>query len=35
MRYLPLDDADRRVMLRRIGVDEIDALFADIPAESV
>src|SRR5271163_101934 len=33
MRYLPLDDVDRRLMLRRIGVDDIDALFADIPAE--
>src|ERR1700688_68664 len=33
MRYLPLDDVDRRIMLRRIGVDDIDALFADIPAE--
>ncbi len=33
MRYLPLDAVDRRVMLRRIGVDDIDALFADIPTE--
>jgi glycine dehydrogenase subunit 1 len=33
MRYLPLDDVDRRIMLRRIGVDDIDALFADIPTE--
>ncbi|MCP8939249.1 aminomethyl-transferring glycine dehydrogenase subunit GcvPA [Alsobacter sp. SYSU M60028] len=33
MRYLPLSDADRGAMLARIGVDSIDALFADIPAE--
>src|SRR6202789_3140131 len=33
MRYLPLDDVDRRIMLRRIGVEDIDALFADIPAD--
>src|SRR5271156_4156062 len=33
MRYLPLDDVDRRLMLSRIGVANIDALFADIPAE--
>jgi glycine dehydrogenase subunit 1 len=33
MRYLPLDDVDRRIMLRRIGVDDINALFADIPTE--
>jgi len=31
MRYLPLDAADRALMLQRIGVDAIDALFADIP----
>jgi glycine dehydrogenase subunit 1 len=33
MRYLPLDDVDRRLMLSRIGVADIDALFANIPAE--
>src|SRR5277367_4017750 len=33
MRYLPLDDVDRRLMLSRIGVADIDALFVDIPAE--
>ncbi len=33
MRYLPLDAAERQAMLRRIGVDDIEALFADIPAE--
>jgi glycine dehydrogenase subunit 1 len=31
MRYLPLSDADRSAMLARIGVDHIDALFADVP----
>ena len=33
MRYLPLDDSDRRLMLTRVGVADIDALFADIPAD--
>ena len=33
MRYLPLDAADRRGMLARIGAPDIDALFADIPAD--
>ena len=33
MRYLPLTDADRKAMLARIGVADIDALFADIPAD--
>ena len=28
MRYLPLNDADRATMLERIGVGNIDALFA-------
>ena len=32
MRYLPLTDAERGDMLAKIGVDHIDALFADIPA---
>jgi glycine dehydrogenase subunit 1 len=31
MRYLPLTDADRKAMLAKIGVADIDALFADIP----
>jgi len=31
MRYLPLTDADRREMLAAIGVESIDALFADVP----
>ena len=30
MRYLPLTDADRKAMLAKIGVADIDALFADI-----
>jgi glycine cleavage system P protein (glycine dehydrogenase) subunit 1 len=33
MRYLPLNDADRKAMLAKIGVAEIDALFADIPKD--
>ena len=31
MRYLPLDDADRRSMLDVIGADSVDELFADVP----
>ena len=31
MRYLPLTADDRREMLARIGVSDIDALFADVP----
>jgi glycine dehydrogenase subunit 1 len=33
MRYLPLDAAERDIMLMKIGVRNIDALFADIPAD--
>ena len=33
MRYLPLDAIDRALMLARIGARDIDALFADIPAD--
>ena len=33
MRYLPLSDADRGEMLARIGVADIDELFADVPAD--
>ena len=33
MRYLPLTDADRKAMLAKIGVTDIDALFADIPED--
>jgi glycine dehydrogenase subunit 1 len=32
MRYLPLTDRDRGEMLAAIGVDSIDALFADVPS---
>jgi len=32
MRYLPLTEADRRLMLERIGVASVDELFADVPA---
>ena len=31
MRYLPLTDRDRADMLAAIGVDSLDALFADVP----
>jgi glycine dehydrogenase subunit 1 len=33
MRYLPLTDADRRAMLAKVGVADIDALFADVPRD--
>ena len=33
MRYLPLDAEEREVMLARIGVSDIEELFADIPAD--
>jgi glycine dehydrogenase subunit 1 len=33
MRYLPLDASERAAMLGRIGVPDIGALFADIPAD--
>ncbi len=33
MRYLPLDAAEREVMLARVGVPDVAALFADIPAD--
>jgi glycine dehydrogenase subunit 1 len=33
MRYLPKSDAERKLMLREIGVHSIDDLFAPIPAE--
>jgi glycine dehydrogenase subunit 1 len=35
MRYLPLTDADRTAMLAKVGVADIDALFADIPADKL
>src|ERR1700738_858663 len=34
MRYLPLTDPDRQEMLAAIGVDSIDALFADVPHQA-
>ena len=33
MRYLPHTEADRAGMLGKIGVDSIDDLFVDIPAD--
>ncbi len=33
MRYLPLDASEREAMLARIGVPDIEALFADIPSD--
>src|SRR6202020_219098 len=33
MRYLPLDASEREAMLSRIGVPDVEALFADIPAD--
>lgn len=35
MRYLPLSDTERGDMLARIGVDRIDALFADVPRDKL
>lgn len=35
MRYLPLTPDDREDMLRRIGAPDIDALFADVPADKL
>jgi glycine dehydrogenase subunit 1 len=32
MRYLPLDDGDRRAMLASIGVASVESLFSDVPA---
>jgi glycine dehydrogenase subunit 1 len=34
MRYLPLSDADRAVMLEKIGAGSIDELFRDVPEEA-
>ena len=34
MRYLPLSDADRSVMLEKIGAASVDDLFADVPQEA-
>ena len=35
MRYLPLTPADRKMMLARIGVADMDALFRDVPRSAV
>ncbi|WP_425410965.1 aminomethyl-transferring glycine dehydrogenase subunit GcvPA [Hyphococcus sp.] len=35
MRYLPLDNADREAMLKVIGADKIDDLFADVPEDAL
>ncbi len=35
MRYLPLEDVDRRVMLAKIGVKTIDELFAAVPKDKL
>jgi len=35
MRYLPLTPEDRTSMLRRIGAPDINALFADVPADKL
>ena len=35
MRYLPLTEEDRQLMLMRVGVEAIDDLFADIPADKL
>lgn len=35
MRYLPLTDSDRTEMLAKIGVADIDALFADVPGDTL
>jgi len=34
MRYLPLNDTDRGAMLTAIGAPDVEALFADVPAEA-
>ncbi len=33
MRYIPLTDADRQAMMDAIGIEDIDELFADVPAD--
>lgn len=35
MRYLPLSDADRELMLARVGVEAIDDLFVDVPNDKL
>jgi glycine dehydrogenase subunit 1 len=34
MRYLPLTDADRRVMLAAVGIPTVDDLYRDVPADA-
>ena len=35
MRYLPITDADRQIMLEAIGVPSVEALFADVPPDAL
>ena len=35
MRYLPITDADRQIMLEAIGVPSVEALFADVPQDAL
>ena len=35
MRYLPLNEADRRAMLGVIGASSVDELFEDVPREAL
>ena len=35
MRYLPITDADRQIMLEAIGVASVEALFADVPPDAL
>ncbi|MEM9617369.1 MAG: aminomethyl-transferring glycine dehydrogenase subunit GcvPA [Pseudomonadota bacterium] len=35
MRYLPLNDAERRQMIKTVGADVIDDLFADVPDDAL
>ena len=35
MRYLPITEADRQIMLAAIGVPSVEALFADVPEEAL
>lgn len=35
MRYLPLNDAERRQMIKTVGADAIDDLFADVPDDAL
>ena len=35
MRYLPLNDAERRQMIKIIGADAIDEMFSDVPSDAL